>query len=166
MKINEILLSAEEAGLVWRYEPETGIFFWLTKPRHKRQIGDAAGYKVNCGYWILRLGGRYYLAHRVAWLLTTGKWPKNEIDHIDGNRSNNQIKNLREATHSQNMANRKVSARSKTGIKGVHPNGDGYAACIRINNKSIHLGYFNNLEDGKAAYDLAAKRVHGEFARI
>lgn len=138
------------------YDPETGDFFW------KRPAG---GFSPN-GYRYIKVGAKQCLAHRLAWLYVHGEWPDALIDHIDGNRSNNRIGNLRKATHSQNGANAKRHSRNRSGYKGVSfdKSKNRWQASITVQNKQIHLGRFKTKDEARAAYMTAAKFHHGEFA--
>lgn len=112
--------------------------------------------------------GKLYGAHRIAWLLHTGRWPAVLIDHIDRNPFNNQFANLREATYSENGRNRGVDARSKSGYKGVtyHTTNKVWNARITHNGKLHHLGSFSEPEAAHIAYCEAAKQFHGSFANF
>jgi len=96
-----------------------------------------------------------------------GEWPKDQIDHIDLNRSNNAWDNLREASRDQNGANRRAHRDNKTSFKGVtwHDQIGKYYARINVNKKRISLGVFEKAEDAAAAYIAAAVKYHGDFAR-
>jgi len=144
------------------YDPATGIFRWKI-PRPKIRMGDIAGTVGKKG---IRIGlyGRYYYAHRLAWLYVHGVWPKDQIDHEDVINTHNWIENLREATNGQNCANRRAFGVS--GIKGatLHPCGTWHAE-ITHNKKHISLGYFKTAQEAHEAYMIAANKLHGEFAR-
>lgn len=154
------------------YQPETGLIVWRERRGddhwNRRYAGacalnssDGRGYKQGL------LLGRKVLAHRAAWALFYGQWPSGEIDHIDGDRSNNRICNLRIATKSQNQCNSKKSARNNSGFKGVHWNTrkNMWQAQIMLNKRQHNLGYFETAKDAHAAYAAASERMHGEFGR-
>jgi hypothetical protein len=108
-------------------------------------------------------------AHRVAWFLHHGRWPEYQIDHINGNRNDNRIVNLRECSgQSLNIANTTHHIDSTTKIKGVFRvgNKDRFRAQIMVDYRSIHLGTFLNKEDAARAYNAAAVHYFGEFARL
>ncbi len=114
------------------------------------------------------ISNRYYRAHRLIWLLVTGAWPKNQIDHINMIETDNRWCNLREVTHHQNQFNKKCRNDSRTGIKGVSKqNGcKGFSARITKNGKMHWLGSFDTVERAAEAYAKAAKKFHGEFGRV
>ena len=86
-----------------RYDCETGNLYW-TRPLNGRQIGKPVGKATGNGYVRFLFFGQRFLVHRVVWFLMVGRWPEYEIDHIDGDKTNNRFSNLRHVTHSQNMA--------------------------------------------------------------
>jgi hypothetical protein len=116
----------------------------------------------------IRVQGRHYSAHQLAWLYMTGRWGRPMIDHRDGNSMNNRWSNLRLATASQNNANRRRSPHSLSGYKGVSlvPNSRRrWQAVIYKNRKRMYLGTFPTPQDAHAAYVAAARKRFGEFAR-
>lgn len=152
------------------YDPATGIFRWRVCVSRKTQIGGVAGSVYPNGYLRVKLDGRDYLAHRLAWFHVTGKWPTGQIDHRDLDRTNNRFDNLREATGSQNQANRKMLEKAASGYKGVcrynhrklkRP----YHAKFQHKGKVHSVGYFATAEEAHAAYAEAVKVFNGEFAR-
>lgn len=124
--------------------------------------GRPAGYIGNYGYRILWLHGRKYLAHRVIWAVQHGEWPSMEIDHINQDRADNRIANLRLATKTQNRYNSKVRRDSQSGLRGAFKRRYGWAACITVNKVKHRLGTFRTAEEAHAAYLRAAKEMHGE----
>jgi hypothetical protein len=133
-----------------------------------RWSGNVAGGKNNRGYIFIGLDGRNYLAHRLAWLYVTGKWPNDLLDHIDGNRINNRIANLREATHMENFQNtRNPYKNNATGMQGVsyHKASGKYAAQLQTKHKQRHLGLYLTPEEAFAAY-VEAKRKQHPFCTI
>jgi hypothetical protein len=112
------------------------------------------------------IGRKNYSAHRLAWLYVYGEWPSDQIDHINRNRSDNRIANLRIATPTQNQANRSVCKRNTTGFKGVtvDPRTGRFRAKIRVNGKRTHIGVFDSAEEAGAAYVAASRRVYGDFS--
>lgn len=147
------------------YELLTGAWTWRAG-HQKVRIGDVAGSTDTRGHRQIRLCGKLYAAHRLAWLWMTGCWPWHEIDHINGKRADNRWSNLREATHSQNSANRSLRADNKCGLKGVswHPQRRKYVASIFVNNKQIYLGSFDSRYKAASWYHAFALLAFGEFA--
>jgi len=149
---------------ILNYNPDTGVFVWEAQ-RKKIVVGSVAGGDNGHGYWVIRIDGRLYRAHQLAWLYVYGEWPDRQIDHINGNRSDNRISNLRLATQSQNNANTRVLS-SMSGIKGVGMHNGRWRAQIRIDGKKVHLGYFDCPAVAHFAYQIAADNHFGEYARI
>lgn len=151
------LPSADILRQQFLYEPETGII-------RNRATGDVAGRKQVFGYLTITTCGDLYMAHRIAWALHYGACMSCfEIDHINGTRDDNRIANLRLATSSQNRCN---SRKLRIGLpKGVRRQGQKFSAAICLKYKVRWLGTFPTIEAAKAAYDAAAKRLHGAFAR-
>ena len=146
------------------YSQETGMFAWKVRVANCIQIGDIAGCDDGNGYTIIRIRNRLYRAHRLAWLYFYGEWPKQEIDHINGSRSDNRISNLREADRSDNTSNRKTL---RNGLKGVSffKRDKKWMAQISKYGKRIYLGMFDTEQEAHDAYMCSAKQIHGEFAR-
>lgn len=179
MKLKYITdLSAADVRALLDYDPETGRFVWRMRPGGTRSDnvfntkfgGKAAGHIRENGYLQLLIKGRIYVGHRVAWVWMTGKWPTEEIDHINMDRGDNRFCNLRESTKAENLRNTTVRKNSKTGLKGVtfhdrSSKGRCYRATIGFRREHIHLGYFSTPEEAHAAYVRAAQEHHGKFAR-
>lgn len=146
------------------YVPETGTFMWKVRGPGKT-VGKVLGTIDKLGYLRLKVQNVVYSAHRLAWFYVHGAWPKHQIDHIDSNKRNNAISNLRDCTASQNSARRSVTAKIAPS-RGVFPHGAGFVARIHHGGIRHYLGYFAKLEDAKAAYEAKAKEVHGEFAHV
>ena len=147
------------------YDPETGVFTWRVA-RKGRFKGSVAGSTDSNGYRTIRLDDVLYLEHRLAVLYMIGEWPKATVDHINGERADNRWTNLREATWSQNLANRSPNKNNTSGAKGVWWNKrrSKWTAAVTVDRKAIHLGYFLTVGSAEAAYKEAAKRYFGEFA--
>lgn len=156
---NRAVCSFDEATALLRYYPETGIITWRENRSPGIKAGERAGTINSHGYDQICINGRAHLGHRLAWLLTHGYWPAAMIDHIDGDRSNNRLSNLREATSAQNQANRGARKDSGTGRRGVRfqKHSGKWAAQIQI-------GSFNTAEEAHAAYLRMAEICYGEFA--
>lgn len=134
------------------YDPDTGIFIWKVAKQNIK-IGNIAGVfdKFN-GYIRIGINGKYYLAHRLAWLYMYNTWPKNHIDHINGIRNDNRIENLRDVTRRENQQNQNKHRKGHligTHYKKTH---NKWLACISVNKKLIHLGYYNTQLEAHEAY--------------
>lgn len=142
------------------YDPKTGRFWWKVEP----------GTVPTNGYRYIRVNQVMMLAHRLAWVLYYGVEPPGLVDHINGDRLDNRIENLRIATYSQNGANAKRHSRNTSGLKGVSKVVRGgkwkgkWQASITYQNKQIALGYFDAREAAHEAYLDAARRLQGPFA--
>jgi len=144
-----------ELNDVISYEPKTGLFRW--KSTNGRQAkGEVAGSIYDNGYRYIRIGGKRYRACRLAWFLTYGVWPK-ELDHTNRNKSDDRLSNLKECTHSENMTNVKVRARTKE--KGITLYNGRYL--VRIGRDYIvrHIGSFGSLVEAIAARDAYLERL-------
>lgn len=159
-------LTAEWLRDNMTYDPDTGHFCWK-KPGFGRTVGKVAGSarNRNDGYIAIKVGGTVHYAHRLAWLYVYGEWPPQSVDHIDCNRANNAISNLRLATPAQNAA-RRPTKRFIGPSRGVFPQGPGFVARIHHGGKRHYLGYFPTASAAKAAYEAKAKEIHGEFAHV
>lgn len=157
-------IDREDAVKLLRYEPETGKFFWRISTGPIK-AGAQAGTINNRGYVRISINRREFLAHRIAWLISAGQMPSGEIDHINGDRTDNRISNLRLATHTQNSLNRGRNSNNTSGFKGVHRNGSKFRALICHNGTFFHLGMFSDPVEAHAAYVEASLRIHGEFGR-
>lgn len=138
------------------YDPMTGTFW------------RRAGCDSSNGYRQIWFNGKQHLEHRVAWFLHYGEWPDRHVDHINGNRSDNRIINLRLATNSENLRNRLKPRNNTSGYKGVSyiKRYDIYQATIRVEGKNKFLGRFASPEAAADAYQRAALKHHGEFANL
>jgi len=156
----------ETLPIALRYNPATGKLFWrddwYPQSTEKREVGYN-----DRGYIRFHHRGHVVFAHRVIWFLHYGEWPEKEIDHIDGDGTNNRIENLRLADRAQNSMNRPMYKCNKTGYKGVGRRCDErrYHARIGADNVLQSLGYYNTAEEAARAYDRKAIELHGDYAR-
>lgn len=148
------------------YDKESGHLTWLVR-RGKAQKGDIAGCLDGQGYVVVAIMGKLYNAHRIAWAIHYGYWPKQAIDHKNLVKSANWIDNLRLCTTSQNLANTAPWSTNTSGKKGVTWNKKSckWQAGIRVNGVTKHLGLFADIELAAAAYASASKEAFGNFAR-
>jgi len=134
------------------YNPQTGSLTWKVR-RGSKGAGTIASYKNTKGYVGICIDRKHMKAHRVAWLMTYGELPNGDIDHIDGNPSNNKLDNLRDVSHSANIQNRKsATVKNKTGFLGVVKRKNKFAAHVHRNGKQIYLGLFETAELAHQTY--------------
>ena len=141
---------------LFSYDPTTGIITYkISKPRSKMKAGDVAEYLRPDGYLVVNVRRKQIFLHRLAWYLTHGVWV-DLIDHRNQVRNDNRLTNLRDASHSLNVHNKKTSARS--GIKGVRivPSGK-FVASIKYKGINKYLGSFDTIQEASDAYSKASK---------
>ena len=158
-------LTAEKLRELLHYDQETGIFTWKVRTFNQVKVGDATGCPDGTGYSKIRVQGRLYKAHRLAWLYMYSNWPKDQIDHINRDRADNRICNLRDVTSKQNGQNRKNNSNSTSGHPGVcwYKQTSKWVAKIKHNQKRIHLGYFDTLEEAVAARKAGELKHWGAY---
>ena len=160
------MISHDRLCELLSYDPDTGIFRWKISPTGSVKIGSKAGTrqkgKLDTEYFRVKLDGKFYNLHSLAWFYFHKKWPIGLIDHIEG--SSNRIKNLREATNQQNAAYRRMTPNKKHGFKGVASSRHQFVARIWANGSNKILGYFATSSEAALAYDQAAIELFGEFA--
>ena len=157
------------------YSPETGVLRWRPRPViryddrawNTKYAGREAGYLSVRGYRVVDIARATYKVHRVVYKIVTREEPPAQIDHINGDYSDNRIENLRPATPSQNCANKPVQRNSTTGVKGVSFDRRRglFMARVQFMGQSYYAGLFKTLEAAKAARDSKARQLHGEFFR-
>lgn len=148
------------------YNPDTGSMVWKISTSNRNPVGSEAGTLQSAGYRNVTIDGQRYLAHRLAWFHVYGVWPK-EIDHINRDRTDNRLANLREASRSQNNVNITRRSDNKSGVTGVtwHNGSQKWRAVCHVNGKQVQIGMFDSIEEAATAYAEVAERLHGEFAR-
>jgi len=151
-------------NLLLTYDPDTGYLYWKERyyedfPHLKSNNVDSFNTRcankpaLRCigsgGYYVGRVLTKQYLAHRVIWKMNNGDWPKHQIDHIDGDKLNNRLCNLREASSRENSRNFPLGCNNKTGFFGVYQikSGKWLARIQGDNGQQVHLGYFDTLEE-------------------
>lgn len=149
------MITAEELRATLDYDRETGSFKWKRRTSNRMRVGDIAGSMMPHGYIKIRVCGESHYAQRLAWLYITGEWPQGEMDHKDGNRSNNTFVNLRDSAHRQNCINRPAKGASQ------QKNGR-WRAQLGINSKQLYLGTFASENEAHSAYMRAVEEHHGE----
>ena len=161
-------LTVDLLNHLFEYDKETGNLIWKIKPSsrgHSVKVGDIAGTLKSHGYLCVGINYNSYRAHRLIFLMHKGYLPKT-IDHINGDKLDNRIENLRAATVGQNQHNRKTNANNTSGYKGVSWNKaqKKWVARITLERKNIHLGYFANVEEAAEVVRKAREELHGSFA--
>lgn len=158
-------ISVARLREVLNYNSDTGVFVWLRPTGRRAKAGDIAGSAEGRGYWAIRIQTARYKAHRLAWLYHYGVWPEGDIDHINSNKQDNRIANLRDVDRSTNIQNLKAAkSHNSSGLLGVvldrsKKTARKYTARIVYGGRQHSLGYFNTPEEAHAAY-VAAKRDH------
>lgn len=178
--------TPEELRQLLTYDPEIGKLFW--KERGPEWFADGKHSAVRSaatwnaryagteafttadrfGYRQGAIFGRTFRGHRVIWAIAHGHWPALDVDHINGDTSDNRLSNLRESTKMENSYNRGCPANNTSGFKGVfwHRKRARWGAKIQHRGRRLDLGLFVKETDAAKAYDAAARKHHGEFARV
>jgi hypothetical protein len=163
-------ITLDELRDFFSYDPETGELFWKVN-RGMARAGSVAGSLHPAGYILVGVKRKLLRIHRVIWAICYGRWPVGDIDHINGDRADNRIANLREATRQENLRNSKKSATNASGVTGVfwQTRGRRWIAVIGgPGTRTYHyLGCFENFEDAVAARKAAEAKenyspLHGE----
>lgn len=159
-------VTAERVRELLDYDLKSGQLTWRATGRGRR-ADRIAGEIDRKGYRLVTIDYVRHYAHHLAWLHVHGQWPKDIVDHIDLDTSNNAIANLREASKAENCQNAKRRRDNTTGFKGVsfHKQRGKFRATIQVDGKSRHLGLFAAPETAHAAYIAAAEQSFGQFAR-
>lgn len=156
---SQVIESAKDR---FHYDPEEGKFYRLRGRRASRRIAEEIT-SSNHGYIVLSFLSTKYMAHRVAWGMVHGELDESVyIDHIDGDKTNNKISNLRVATKQQNGWNVGLAKQNTSGIKGVHF--DSYSGMWRASCQQTKLGRFKTKEEAAEAVKSYRERAHGPFA--
>lgn len=148
------------------FEYRDGYLYWNIDVGKRIKTGSRAGSIERCnGYRKVKINNNIYSEHRIIFMMHYGYLPK-VIDHIDNNRLNNKIENLREVTRSQNSMNSKLRKDSTTGIKGVYrvKNSNKWVVQIRAEGYLNNLGYFEDIELAELVATMAREKYHGNFA--
>jgi hypothetical protein len=156
------ILTSQSLRAVLAYDPETGVFTWLVRAGNAK-VGDTAGHVNTEGYRMIKVGNASRRAHRLAWLYVHGEWPANQIDHRDGDRSNNKFDNLRDVNNSVNQQNQRGPRSNNTsGFLGVswHKKDRNWCAQITIEGRRNNIGAYPTPELASAAYLSEKRRLH------
>ena len=159
------VVTAAEAKALLDYDPETGHLTWRVKPSRRVHAGTRAGGHYCRGYEVVSIKRRRYQAHRLIWLVVHGRWPRDVIDHVNADRADNRLSNLRECSHAENMQNIPKQPGKTSSFLGVSFNSrsDCWEARICTNGKRRSLGLFADEASAYAAY-CEAKKVEHRFA--
>lgn len=154
------MLTANELSKYLFYNTSTGEFLWTKSPAIRIKAGQSAGRICHNGYREIGFKKKLYRAHRLAWLLSYGEWPNEEVDHINGNRADNSLSNLRSVTRRENCKNIKLKPGHASGVIGVrfHAQRDKWQAQITVDGKNFHLGYFHTKEPAILARKAAEEK--------
>lgn len=156
--------TQEEAAALFEYRD--GALYWKTNRGYSKVMDKPVGSKTANGYLESKINGKGFKVHRMVFLLHHG-WLPEMVDHIDGDRTNNAIENLRAATAQNNKFNQKLYKCNTSGVKGVSWNKEHnkWSAQISYNRRKKFLGRYDTVEEAAEVVDLARRMVHQEFAR-
>jgi len=144
------------------YESSTGSFYWRLKSGKLKR----AGWVDPHGYRLIRIYGDLVREHHLVWLFETGAWPPSELDHEDGDPSNNKIANLRLASRHNQGANQRLQKRRRGCYKGVYKQGGRWVSKIKHLGESLHLGTFDTKEEAARQYNKSARFYFGHWAKL
>lgn len=158
------MITHERLLKLFTYDEKSGVFTRrvATGRRGCHRAGELAGTIQNHGYQVISIDKKRYMAHRLAWFYVRAVWPSGDLDHINGDKLDNRIANLREATRKQNMQNVRQHKHNTSGYKGVawHSQRNKWRAYIFDSYRQIHLGLFDSREAAYAARLKAEKQYH------
>jgi len=160
------LPSVEELASLLSYNAETGVLRWKVSRGRFAKPGVIAG-TPHHGYVRVTVNRRFLYAHRIAWAMSTGKWPTGDIDHINGNRSDNRLKNLRDVSHAANTQNRRGPQTNNTsGYLGVsrHTTNNKWVAELWAYRKKHYIGSYDRLQDAVEARKAAEHKYFKEIS--
>lgn len=164
-QVDGLALRARALEL-FEYDRNAGTFRYKSTSG-KAMSGDVAGTtKSRKGYRSIRIDGHSYRAHRLVWIMHYDEWPLVWVDHINGDRDDNRIDNLRLATPAQSSGNmvKKVSASKVLKGASYRPQTGRWRSSIKIGGRNTHLGIFDTEQEAHEAYRDASLRIHGEFS--
>lgn len=159
--LKNVPVTQELLHKYFTYDKDTGNLSWALRANKSSIIGNSvgtiSGTLPNAGYIIIDFCGKRYLAHRLIWLHVHGYLPEKQIDHINHDRTDNRLCNLRLASHYTNMKNKTLYKTNSTGYPGVEPHGNNWKARIGVNGTKILLGVFSSIEEAVAAKQAGEK---------
>jgi len=161
-------LTQERLHSLLDYDPETGAFTWKVRRSGTARAGSIAGTIFSGGYLGIRVDGRAYKAHRLAFLWMNGVFPSDQVDHRNGVRDDNRWSNLREVTQAENQQNIGTARRHNrsSGLLGAWRHRDKWRSKIWFGGKQIHVGSFSTAEEAHAAYLKAKDELHPTHSRL
>ena len=157
-RLHELLEADFEAGtLTWRFRDSLSRG---NRVFNGKFAGKKAGNKTPHGYFAVQIDTVHLLVHRVIWAMNYGNWPSAQLDHINHQRSDNRICNLREVYHAENLRNQSPNSKNKSGVNGVFwsHKSQKWHAQIKTGGVCYHLGDFQDIEDAKQARMVANER--------
>ena len=159
------MITQEELKELLNYDQDTGIFTWKVSPARQVSSGDIAGTKRKDGYIQIKVDNELILSHRLAWIYMYGYLPK-YIDHINGQRDDNRITNIREVSNQQNSLNSKISKNNTSGIKGVYwdKSRNKWAVRLFVNGKCKFFKRFDDMDLAKLVIEEVRNKYHGKYA--
>ena len=156
----EDLLNLEYLNSILEYNKTTGVFIWKARKGYKSTfVGKEAGSIRSTGYRYISINSKKYAAHRLAWFYMYNRWPNGVLDHINRDKADNRIENLRESNQSLNNINKTLRKDNTTGFKGVYPSGNKYKAQARYLGTTYNLGTFDTAEEASSAYITKLKEL-------
>lgn len=160
LNTNEIL--QDDLRKAFDYDNATGVLTWKIPRKGKGKVGDVAGYLESDGYMRVWFFGKTHQLHRLIWIYVYGSIDDKHIDHINGNRSDNRLENLRLVTPKQNMENRRLQKNNRCGLPGVTwvSSKQRWRAQIKHNGRIYYFGHFVDPKDAHIAYRKAAAELH------
>lgn len=153
------MITQEYLKSVLHYNEITGVFTWKVSNSKKLKVGSIAGWYNTRGYVQITIKNKKYTAHRLAWLYMYGTDPKAQIDHVNGNKEDNRIDNLREVNNRENNQNKTVHRNGRLVGYSLHKNTKKYQARVNVNKKVIHIGLYNTPQEAHEAYVKKLKEL-------
>lgn len=154
--------TPEQLRMLFEYDPVTGALLWR-EGAPRGLAGKQAGSIDSKGRRRVEHHGRSYAAHQIAFAIHHGRWANGQVDHINRNKTDNRICNLREATNVENCCNR-ARRPGATGVRGVTLHKGRYIARVMIDGRSVSLGSFDSVHEASSAYAAGVIKYHGAFA--
>lgn len=149
-----------------RYDDQTGKLFWKCVTSNRVKVDDEAGTVGKNGYKYVCIDGCRFLAHRLVFFMKNGLWPNGQIDHMDNDKLNNKIENLRDCAAKENAENKKTPQKNNSvGVLGVSPSRKKFKAQIQVDGKNKFLGRYETISEAKAAYIDAKKSLHAGYVQ-